>query len=100
MGLICSALTLVAIPLVPGIYHIKGETMAYCRQLMYVMAFILPFMELQSMNMMGLLRGGGDVKIPDGKRSDFPVGSYRADGLCDGISRESTGDGCICNVEV
>ena len=63
MGLICSALTLVAIPLVPGIYHIKGETMAYCRQLMYVMAFILPFMELQSMNMMGLLRGGGDVKF-------------------------------------
>ena len=63
VALICSALTLVAIPLVPGIYHIKGETMAYCRQLMYVMAFILPFMELQSMNMMGLLRGGGDVKF-------------------------------------
>ena len=43
---------------------------------------------------------GRRCKIPDGKRSDFPVGSYRADGLCDGISRESTGDGCICNVEV
>lgn len=63
MGLICSALTLLAIPAVPYIYHIEGQTVQYCTQLLIVMAVILPFMELQSMNMMGLLRGGGDVKF-------------------------------------
>lgn len=63
MGLICSVLTLAVLPAVPDIYHIGGKTMEYCRQLMIVMAVILPFMELQSMNMMGLLRGGGDVKF-------------------------------------
>lgn len=63
MGVLCSVLTLAAIPAVSHIYHIGGETMEYCRQLMIVMAVILPFMELQSMNMMGLLRGGGDVKF-------------------------------------
>lgn len=63
MGLISAALVLVLIPFVPSIYNIEGVTMDYCRQLLYVSAFILPFMELQSTNMMGLLRGGGDVKF-------------------------------------
>lgn len=63
MGLISSALVLALIPAVPGIYHIGGTTMDYCRQLLIVNAFILPFQQLQSTNMMGLLRGGGDVKF-------------------------------------
>lgn len=63
MGVASSILVLLLIPLVPSIYHIEGQTMVYCRQLLYVNAFILPFMELQSTNMMGLLRGAGDVKF-------------------------------------
>lgn len=63
MGLVSSVLVLLLIPFVSSIYHIEGRTMDYCRQLLYVNAFILPFMELQSTNMMGLLRGAGDVKF-------------------------------------
>lgn len=63
MGMISSVLVLLLIRAVPAIYHIEGTTMVYCRQILLVNAFILPFMELQSTNMMGLLRGGGDVKF-------------------------------------
>lgn len=63
MGLISSALVLLLIPAVPSIYRIEGPAMEYCRQILYVNAAILLFMELQSTNMMGLLRGGGDVKF-------------------------------------
>lgn len=63
MGCISSVLVLLLIPLVPSIYHIEGTTMDYCRQLLLINAVIVPFMELQSTNMMGLLRGGGDVRF-------------------------------------
>lgn len=63
MGCISSLIVLLLIPIVPSIYHIDGETMKYCTQLLIVIAVILPFMELQSTNMMGLLRGGGDVNF-------------------------------------
>ncbi len=63
MGVVSSTLVVLLIPFVPSIYHIEGQTMDYCRQLLYVNAFILPFMELQSTNMMGILRGAGDVKF-------------------------------------
>lgn len=63
VGLLCSGLVLALIPAVPAIYGLDAGTMVYCRQLLYINAIILPFMELQSMNMMGLLRGGGDVRF-------------------------------------
>lgn len=63
MGLISSAVVLLLMPAVPAIYHIDEATMGYCRQLLIINAFILPFQQLQSTNMMGLLRGGGDVKF-------------------------------------
>lgn len=63
MGIMSSILMLLLMGTVPNIYHIEGVTLKYCRQILMVNAFILPFMELQSTNMMGLLRGGGDVKF-------------------------------------
>ncbi|MDD3277847.1 MAG: MATE family efflux transporter [Lachnospiraceae bacterium] len=63
MGLISSGLVFLLIPFVPQIYHIQGVTMEYCRQLLIINMVILPFQQLQSTNMMGLLRGGGDVKF-------------------------------------
>lgn len=60
-GTIAGSLVLLAIPLVPFLYHIDGITLTYCRQLMLITAIITPFQAVQSTNMMGVLRGGGDV---------------------------------------
>lgn len=63
LGLIASVLILILIPFVPAIYHVEASTYEYCKQLLYVNIFIVPCMQLQGCNMMGLLRGGGDVKF-------------------------------------
>ena len=63
IGLMGSVLILCLIPAVPSIYHISGQTYEYCRQFLYVSAFIVPCTHLQGCNMMGWLRGAGDVRF-------------------------------------
>ncbi len=62
-GGIAAGLVILLMPVVPVLYSVEEGTLAAARALLMINAFILPFMELQSMNMMGLLRGAGDVRF-------------------------------------
>ncbi len=63
LGLVSGFLVLAVIPAVPALYHISGETLVYTRQMMILTALIMPFMAMQIVNIMGLLRGGADVRF-------------------------------------
>lgn len=54
---------LLAIPVVLMIYNISNTTQDILINIMLLGAFIEVFKSLQCMNMMGILRGGGDVKF-------------------------------------
>ena len=63
IGLSGTVVILALTPFVQTIYHIDQPTYVVTRQLLHVCAFIVPFMAFQFTNMMGMLRGGGDVRF-------------------------------------
>lgn len=46
-----------------GLYNVSDLTMLYTNQIMYAGALVQIFKTSQGMNMMGILRGGGDAKF-------------------------------------
>ena len=50
-------------PLMPFIYHVSGETLAYMNQIMLIGGFVDFAATLNFVNMVGILRGGGDAKF-------------------------------------
>lgn len=62
-GCISSVILFFLVPLIEALYGVSGQTAGYARDFIYIYCFIIPFMELQSMSMMGLLRGAGDVNF-------------------------------------
>lgn len=63
VGLLVATIMLAARPVVVNFYHVSGPTKSYAEQIMLVGAGIAFFSAMQIMNMMGILRGGGDVKF-------------------------------------
>lgn len=63
IGLLAAAILLAARPIAVQFYHVSGTTKSYAEQIMLVGALIAFFSAMQIMNMMGILRGGGDVKF-------------------------------------
>lgn len=59
-----SALIILAIrPLMLSLYHVNDLTLLYTNQIMFTGAIIQVFKTAQGMNMMGILRGGGDARF-------------------------------------
>lgn len=59
-----SALLILALrPLMLMFYNVSETTLQYTNQIMYVGALIQVFKTAQGMNMMGILRGGGDARF-------------------------------------
>lgn len=63
VGGIDGILMLCSIPIVMVIYPMNNETQALAKQILLLGAMIEFFKAYQCMNMMGILRGGGDVKF-------------------------------------
>lgn len=63
LGTFACAMVLCIRPFIPIIYQLTGQTARYCSILLFITAFILPFRSVQYTNMMGILRGGGDVRF-------------------------------------
>lgn len=63
IGLFDGLIMLLAIPVVLMIYNIANTTQDILIKIMLLGAFIEVFKSMQCMNMMGILRGGGDVKF-------------------------------------
>lgn len=63
MGVAAGLLILLTYPAVLRFYQVGAGTLDYARQFTWITAAIQPFQALQITNMMGILRGGGDVKF-------------------------------------
>lgn len=63
VGGVDGALMLLSIPFVLIIYPMNAQTQMLAKQILCVGAIIELFKSFQCMNMMGILRGGGDVKF-------------------------------------
>lgn len=63
MGAAAGLLIWLTFPLVIKFYQVGSATLAYAAQFTMVIAVVQPFQALQITNMMGILRGGGDVKF-------------------------------------
>ncbi len=63
MGAAASLLIWISYPFVLQFYQVGSDTLAYAQQFTWITAVIQPFQALQITNMMGLLRGGGDVRF-------------------------------------
>lgn len=63
MGAAAGLLIWLTYPLVLRFYQVGSDTLVYARQFTWITAAIQPFQALQITNMMGLLRGGGDVRF-------------------------------------
>lgn len=60
----CTALVIVLLrPFMLSLYNVSDLTMGYANQIMWAGAVVQVFKTAQSMNMMGILRGGGDAKF-------------------------------------
>lgn len=62
-GFLTAALILVLRPIMLTFYNVSDLTMLYANQIIYTGAAVAVFRVAQSMNMMGILRGGGDAKF-------------------------------------
>jgi putative MATE family efflux protein len=62
-GVFTSLLILVMRPLMLSLYNVSETTMLYANQIMYAGALVQMFKTAQSLNMFGILRGGGDAKF-------------------------------------
>ncbi len=59
-----SALVILGLrPFMLSLYHVNDLTLLYANQIMYTGAVIQVFKTAQGMNMMGILRGGGDARF-------------------------------------
>ena len=59
-----SALVMLGLrPFMLSLYHVNDLTLLYANQIMYTGAVIQVFKTAQGMNMMGILRGGGDARF-------------------------------------
>ena len=63
IGLIASAIVFFARPIVINFYNVSEVTKGYAYDIMGVGSLIIVFLALSSVSMMGVLRGGGDVKF-------------------------------------
>lgn len=63
MGLLAGLLIFVTRGPIIGFYNVTETTRIYASQLILITAIIQPFQAFQITNMMGVLRGGGDVKF-------------------------------------
>ena len=62
-GVFTALLVLLLRPLILAIYHVSQTTLLYANQIMWIGAVIQVFKVAQSMNMMGILRAGGDARF-------------------------------------
>jgi len=60
-GIFTALMVLLLRPLILAIYHVNRTTLLYANQIMWIGAVIQIFKVAQSMNMMGILRAGGDA---------------------------------------
>ncbi len=63
LGLVAGALVFCCRPLLLALYNVGPVTLAYAGQIILIEAVLQPFRYFQIMNMMGILRGGGDVRF-------------------------------------
>lgn len=62
-GFVTATFILILRPIMLSFYNVSDLTMLYANQITYTGAFVAVFRNAQSMNMMGILRGGGDAKF-------------------------------------
>lgn len=62
-GFLTSAVILILRPIMLNFYVVNEVTLRYTNEIIYTGAVVAIFRTAQSMNMMGILRGGGDAKF-------------------------------------
>lgn len=63
IGVVASAIVFLARPIVINFYNVSDVTKGYAYDIMGVGSLVIVFLSLSSVSMMGVLRGGGDVKF-------------------------------------